>query len=453
MILNPKRICIIGAGPSGLAATKNCMQAKLDFVAYEKNDQVGGNWVFDSKTGHSSVYENTHLISSKIWSEYEDFPMPLEYPDYPSHLQMKHYFQSYAKHFEILEKIQFNHEVKEVKLDSNKKWQVQIADPAGKIFSETFDIIMVSSGHHHVPKYPKYSGTYTGKFIHSHDFKKIDESWRDKNILVIGAGNSACDIAVEAARISKNVQISMRNPQWIFPKFVFGIPGDVFAAKTRWLPKKIRQYSLKFLMRLIIGPYSKYGLPENKTLPLTTHPTLNSDLLDYIRHGRVKPRPAIKSLENLKVNFIDGSSEDFEIICACTGFSTEFSFFDETFLNFKDLDRIPLYLKMMHQSYESLYFIGLFQPLGCIWPLADYQAKLACLEILGRYRRPKNIVHAVQHEMNNPHFKFAPSPRHAMEVDYHTFRKELKSELKKAGVEIGHAPAGKKIKYKDFASV
>ncbi len=452
MGLEGKRVCIIGAGPSGITAAKNCKQAGLDFVVFEKNDKVGGNWVFKSKTGHSSVYENTHLISSKSWSEYEDFPMPESYPDYPNHIQLQAYFERYAKHFGIYSAIRFDHEVKHVTRESDGRWLVKYADGSGLVKVERFDYLMVSNGHHNVPKYPQYPGEFTGVFTHSHDFKAVDESWRDRRILIIGAGNSACDIAVEAARVSKSVKMSMRSPQWIFPKFIFGQPGDVFAARTRWLPRKVRQYGLKFLVRMILGPYSRYDLPENTQLPLSTHPTLNSDLLDYIRHGRIKPRPAIKSFDGKVVNFVDGSAEAFDIICACTGFWTEFSFFDRSFIDFKNLEKVPLYKKMMHAKYENLYFIGLFQPIGCIWPLADYQAKLACMEILGLYHRPKDMDKAVENEVKNPHFNFGPGQRHAVEVDYHTFRKELRAELKKAGIDIGRPPAGNPKLYKSAES-
>ena len=315
-----KRICIIGAGPSGITAAKNCMQAGLDFVVFEKNDKVGGNWVFNSKTGHSSVYENTHLISSKSWSEFEDYPMPDNYPDYPNHIQLQQYFEGYAKHFGIYSKINFDHAVTKVTRQNDGNWLVNYTDSNGSAQSEIFEVLMVSNGHHNVPKYPQYPGEYAGKFLHSHDFKGVDESWRDKRVLVIGAGNSACDIAVESARVSKVVHMSMRSPQWIFPKFIFGQPGDVFAARTRWLPKKLRQHGLKILVRLILGPYTRYTLPENPTLPLNPHPTLNSDLMDFIRHGRIKPRSAIKSWNGLTVEFVDGSKEEFDIICAATGF-------------------------------------------------------------------------------------------------------------------------------------
>ncbi|MEN9351956.1 MAG: hypothetical protein RL455_897, partial [Actinomycetota bacterium] len=198
-----KRICIIGAGPSGITAAKNCMQAGLDFVVFEKNDKVGGNWVFNSKTGHSSVYENTHLISSKSWSEFEDYPMPDNYPDYPNHIQLQQYFEGYAKQFGIYSKIKFDHAVNKVTREDNGNWLVNYTDSNGNTQSDTFEVLMVSNGHHNVPKYPTYPGEYTGKFLHSHDFKGVDESWRDKRVLVIGAGNSACDIAVESARVSK----------------------------------------------------------------------------------------------------------------------------------------------------------------------------------------------------------------------------------------------------------
>jgi cation diffusion facilitator CzcD-associated flavoprotein CzcO len=123
------QVCVIGAGPSGIAAAKNAIQFGFDVVVFEKNDKVGGNWVFNADTGHSSVYENTHIISSKIWSEYEDYPMPDEYPDYPSHRQLQAYFESYAKHFKVYERIRFKHTVTKVTRTGDGKWAVMRLAP------------------------------------------------------------------------------------------------------------------------------------------------------------------------------------------------------------------------------------------------------------------------------------------------------------------------------------
>ena len=108
------RICVIGAGPSGIAAAKNCVQAGLNVVVFEKNDRLGGNCVFNAATGHSSGYDNTHIISSKVWSEYEDFPMPADYPDYPGHRQLQAYFDAYARHFGVRSHVRFGQTVAHV---------------------------------------------------------------------------------------------------------------------------------------------------------------------------------------------------------------------------------------------------------------------------------------------------------------------------------------------------
>lgn len=444
-------VCVIGAGPSGITAAKNCLEAGLPVTVFEKNDKVGGNWVFNASTGHSSVYENTHIISSRIWSEYEDFPMPEDYPEYPNHRQLQAYFERYARHFGVMEQIRFHTRVDQVTRAEDGQWVVQYSAPEGGVHEARFSHLMVANGHHWNPKYPEYPGQFDGTFMHSHDFKGVDDSWRGRKVLVIGAGNSACDVAVESARLAEKVAISMRSPQWFLPKFMFGLPSDILGARTPWLPARLRQGLFTALLRLLQGDYAaKYGLPKPRTPVLSHHPSINSDLLDFIRHGRVKPRPAIKALKGDSVEFSDGRVEPYDIIVACTGFWISFPFFDRSLVDFQHAARVPLYRKMMHPDYPNLYFIGLFQPLGCIWPMADYQAKLACQEILGRYRRPRDLNAAIEHELAHPHLKFEGGSRHSTEVDYHCFRKELKAELKTAGIDIGRPPEGIARRYKHF---
>mgnify|MGYP003336988159 CR=1 FL=1 len=96
-----KKVCVIGAGPSGITAAKNLLDEGHEVVVYDQGREVGGNWVFDEATGHSSVFETTHIISSKQFSQYDDYPMPDSYPDYPSHLQLAEYFQAYARTFNL----------------------------------------------------------------------------------------------------------------------------------------------------------------------------------------------------------------------------------------------------------------------------------------------------------------------------------------------------------------
>ena len=336
--------------------------------------------------------------------------------------------------------------VDHVTKDVNGKWQVEYTDNQGNKHTKIYDYLMVSNGHHWMPKYPYYEGEFTGKWMHSHDFKGVTDEWRDKKILVIGAGNSGCDVAVESARVSKHIYISMRSPQWFVPKFILGYPADILVKALEKLSPKTRQKLLTKMVKAFTGNYADFGLPVNTKPMLTQHPTANSDFIDYIRHGKIHPKPAIKRLDGKYVEFVDGSKEEFDIICCCTGFWTVFPFFDKDFLDFQHSEKLPLYRKMMHAEHENLYFIGLFQPLGCIWPASDHQANLACQEILGKYKRPSNMQQAIENELTNPHYNFEGGQRHAAEVDYNDFRAELVSDLKTAGVYIPERKAPVSIK-------
>tara|TARA_B100000787_G_C16197623_1_gene302101 strand:+ start:3090 stop:4397 length:1308 start_codon:yes stop_codon:yes gene_type:complete len=424
-----KHVCIIGAGPSGLPAIKNISEAGISVIAYDYNGDVGGNWIYNEKVSHSSVFETTHIISSKTLSQYEDFPYGPEISDYPSHEELRNYFQSYAKHFNLYPHIQFNTLVKScVRLASND-WEVTtIKDENEHV--EIFTDLVVCNGHHWEPKYPVYPGKFTGDFLHSHQYKKA-APFRDKKVLVIGGGNSACDVAVETSRISAKTSISWRRGYRIIPKFLMGKPTDVFAIKMNFLPIFLRNLLAGFIAYINNGSNKIYGLPEPDHKFGATHPTINSELLYKIRHGKIKPKLEIERFDGKKVFFKDKSYEEFDVIIACTGFVLAHPFFDESFLNYRE-GPVPLYLKMFHPEHDNLYFIGMFQPLGCIWPGAEQQSKLAALAIKEIWKRPSNIESLCQREVTHPHMKQINTNRHRITVDFHRFIRDLKIQIKKA---------------------
>lgn len=418
------RVCVIGAGPSGLAAIKNLQeQGVSQITVFEKNNQIGGNWVYDENNDHSSVYETTHIISSKRWSQFEDFPMPESYPDYPSHRQVLAYFQNYASHFDLEKYIRFNTSVLKVEQNSQKQWKVTYQDEQGT-HEETFDYLLVANGHHWDPFTPEYPGHFEGEVMHSHQYKKASV-FSGKRVLVIGGGNSACDVAVEISRVSPETYISMRRGYNIFPKFVFGKPTDDAVAKTRWMPAGLRQKLFKLVIRVLQGRYAKYKLLDPDCGPLEIHPTINSELLYFIRHGKVRPQPGITHFEGKKVHFTNGKQLEFDTVIYATGYKISFPFFDKELIDFSGATKVPLYRKMMHADLDNLYFIGLCQPQGCIWPLADHQSKIVARIIMGTLERPEQLHQKIDQEMNKPHYRFKSHMRHALEVDYHMFRREL----------------------------
>lgn len=423
-----KRVCVIGAGPSGITAAKNLLDEHHEVVVYDYGNEVGGNWVFSDKPSHSSVFETTHIISSKTLSQYDDFPMPEDYPDYPSHQQLAAYFQAYAKRFNLYPHIEFHTLVVHCSRDSQGKWHVT-TKKYDHVKTEIFDVLAVCNGHHWKPRYPEYPGEFTGKFIHSHDVKRFSD-FADQRVLVIGGGNSACDVAVESCRVSKTTDISWRRGYWVIPKFIFGKPSDTIGgALINLLPAFVSRKLTSMLVRIIQGKNKRYGLPEPEHDFGFHHPTLNSELFYFIRHGKIKPRPDIKRLDGQRVHFTDGTSGEYDIIVACTGYWIDHPFFDKSFIDYSHGD-VPLYLRMFHPEIPNLYFIGLFQPIGCIWPGSELQSKLMASELSGKWKRPDNLPELAQREVNHPDYKQIKTPRHTITVDYHKFRKRLLRELK-----------------------
>ena len=424
------RVAVIGAGPSGISAIKNFTDQGFEVTAFERCNGVGGNWRFNDPSGHSSVFETTHIISSKYTSFYEDYPLPESASDYPSHKELLKYFDSYADHFDIKKNIKFGTEVVKCKQSDNDKWTVEWCHiESNKKETSNFDALVVCNGHHHEPRYPDYPGEFTGEYLHSHDFKSA-KPFAGKKVLVIGGGNSACDVAVETARVAKSISISWRRGYYLIPKFMYGLPTDLYAIKSRWVPRILRAPFMKYMLERFQGKNEDIGLQKPEQPIFATHPTVNSELYYAVRHGKVTPQKDIQSFNNNKVMFIDGHEEEFDVVIACTGFKIKHSFFDKDFINYEN-GKVPLLHRMIPADIKNLYFIGLFQPLGCIWPGAELQSKLAAKHLAGDWKPKKSIKDLLAKEMANPDVPQLDTPRHTITVDDLSFRERLKNELKK----------------------
>ena len=355
--------------------------------------------------------------------------MPSDYPDYPSHRLVRAYFEDYAAQFDLMRFIRLESRVDAANLLGNGKWSVVVSDPTGTR-EETFDDLIVCSGHHRDPFVPDVAGDFSGQTLHARDFKRA-APFQGRRVLVVGGGNSACDIAVDVGRVASHTCLSMRRGYHFVPKVMLGRPSDVLYQRIRrlGLPKSWTRRLADAWVRFSVGPPEKYGLQAPAGRLFEMHPTLSSDILSALRDGRVFARTGIERLDGAEVRFHDGRSESFDTIIWATGYRDGFPFLDASVVDWKPGEQPPLLLRMMHRRIASLFFVGLFQPIGCIWRLADYQARIAALQITGQLQRPMDIDARIFDQISSPHWRFDSAPRHALEVDYHDFRAELLKEL------------------------
>ena len=419
------RTCIIGAGSSGIATAKVLHQRDLPFDCYEKSDRVGGNWVFRNKNGMSACYRGLYINTSKTRMAYSDFPMPEDYPDFPHHSQIAAYFERYVDHFGIREHIRFETGVERVVKRTDGRFDVTLSTGETK----TYDAVAVANGHHWDPRWPDppFPGHFDGVQMHAHAYEEPD-AWKGKNVLVLGMGNSAMDIAVEASYVAKKTFLASRRGAWVVPKLIFGRPLDTIITDAR-IPFRIRRRIGETLLALTAGDPERYGLPRPDHRFGSAHPTISGRILDRLSHGAIEYRPNIERLEGKQVRFVDGRVEDVDVIVYCTGYKVTFPFFDPAFVAAKDND-LPLFRRVFHPEHANLFFVGLLQPLGAIMPLAEAQSHWIAEHLLGEYALPPRaeLERDIRDERDAMFERYVASPRHTMQVDYDDYLLALDQE-------------------------
>ncbi|MFE3292665.1 flavin-containing monooxygenase [Rhodococcus sp. NPDC059234] len=424
------RVCVIGAGSSGIAAAKALHAAGIPFDCFERGSVIGGNWVYDNPNGVSACYETLEINTSCPRMAFSDFPMPADYPPYARHDQVRDYFESYVEHFGFRHTITFGTTVERVEQAPDGTWSVRTTGPAGERVG-SYDAVLVANGHHWDPRWPEpaYPGTFTGEQIHSHDYRNADQL-AGRDVVVVGMGNSGLDISVEASKVARSATLSVRRSHWVMRKMLLGKPADR-VAMPGWVPGWAISAGLR-VAALTAGDLTRYGLPRPTHRPGQAHPVQSEQIRPRLAAGAITPRPGINHFDGDTVVFTDGSRSRADLVVWATGYRVSFPFFDPELVAAPEND-LPLWKRTVHPDLPGLYFVGLLQPLGAVMPLAEAQSAWIAETLAGRYLPPPaaEIRSQMTAEHDRAKRRFYNSPRHTMEVDFEHYLWSLERERRR----------------------
>ncbi|XP_004688176.1 PREDICTED: putative dimethylaniline monooxygenase [N-oxide-forming] 6 [Condylura cristata] len=439
-----KRVAIIGAGVSGLASIRSCLEEGLEPTCYERSNDVGGLWKFSDQAeeGRASIYQSVFTNSSKEMMCFPDFPYPDDFPNYMHHSKLQEYIKTFAQKKNLLRYIQFETLVTNVKKCPNfsvtGQWEV-VSEKDGKQESSIFDAVMICSGHHVYPNLPTDSfpglDKFQGHYFHSRDYKG-PETFKEKRVLVIGLGNSGSDIAVEISRLAAQVIISTRSGSWVMSRvWDDGYPWDMvhvtrFATFLRTaLPSFISDWLYVKKMNTWFK-HENYGLmPLNG--PLRKEPVFNDELPSRILCGKVFIKPNVKEFTATSAVFEDGTVfEAIDCVIFATGYGYAYPFLDDSIIKSRN-NEVTLFKGIFPPFLEksTMAVIGLVQSLGAAIPTTDMQARWAAKVFANLCVLPSKteMIEDIDEKMGKKLKWFGQSQ--TLQTDYISYMDELGSYI------------------------
>ena len=423
-----KRYAVIGAGAGGLCAAKTLLARGFDATIFEVGSHVGGLWVYDNDSGLSPAYRSLHINSEARVSSFGDFPFPPGTSLYPDHEEMHRYFEAYAAHFDLTRRIRFRSRVTAIE-PSDGRFTLRLDEGA----EDSFDGVVVATGHQSVPRDPPEMADFTGDYRHAHGYR-TPEPYAGQRVLVIGPGNSGVDIAADICTVTERTVLCARSPVLIMPRMMFGVPNSrtLVMVEKPWVPWPVRVRVRALLTRVFHGRMEQWGFrtPNGRTHPIS-HPTL----ISHIAWQRIAVKPGIQSVSGQEVRFVDGSAETFDSVIAATGYRTTFPYLPAALSPLAGT-RLALYNRVVHPAMPGLFFIGFFDVSGgSNIRMMDDQAEYIAAVASGALKLPgrEAMLAAIADDHAWSAKQFPDSPRYGLELDPRRYRKLLARDYARSG--------------------
>jgi amino acid transporter len=423
-VVYTRRYCLVGGGPSSMVMARALVKEGVPFDWYEKHGEFGGIWDMDNPT--SPMYESAHFISSKYTSGFYGLPMPQDFPDYPTWRQIRDYIRIFARTYGLYEHITFNTEVTDARLLEGDRWEVTTS--AG--VTREYDGLICAPGVTWHPSQPRLAGQdgFAGEIRHSVTFRDSME-FRERRVLIVGAGNSGVDIACDAAAQASQAFLSVRRGYRFVPKHIGGLPTDAVLGGLFEAPRVMSlSGNVNELIDAVVGDLTRLGLPAPDHDALASHPIMNTQVLHHLAHGDLIAKPDIDHLTETGVVFSDGSTEEIDFILMATGYEYRIPFINPDLLTWKS-GHPQLYLNVYSREVDSLYVLGFIEFADAAYKRFDEMAQLVAMDIRARetgiHREELLALKARDRPDLSGGIDYIDSPRHANYVESHAYQAYL----------------------------
>ncbi len=402
---------IVGAGPAGLAQARALRRAGIPFELIERHSGPGGIW--DIENPGSPMYGSAHLISSKGRSAFLGFPMPRAYPDYPDHRQVLAYLRDFAQAEGLRDGITFGTEVRRIEAAGEELWRAELSSGESRIYGA----VVCANGMTWDPLLPEIPGDFAGRLAHAVGYRG-PAAFEGRRVLVIGGGNTGCDVACDLAQAGVSTALSLRRGYHVVPRHILGLPADVVGAGLPGVPIRLQQGFSQGLLRLLRGDPVRRGWPRPDHRIFESHPIINSQILELVGRGRLQVRPDVAAFEGAEVRFANGSREAFDAVLLATGYKMSIPYLDPAYFEWQG-SKVAGFLTAFTARHPTLFTLGFLATNAGVFGDFDRLAHLIAQHLRDRREAPER-AHAFRAivEGEPPDLlgglQMVGSPRHAV---------------------------------------
>jgi dimethylaniline monooxygenase (N-oxide forming) len=418
-------VAVIGAGSTGLAVLRALRQQGLTVEGFEKGSDVGGVWRYENDNGLSGAYASLRTNVSRKRMEYPSFPMPVSDADFPGHAEMTAYLEAYAEENCLRQFIRFRTTIESMEPGRDGTWCLHVSNGSVR----RYRAVVVAIGVFWCPRMPEYPGSFEGELLHSHDYR-TPEPFAGRRVLVIGAGQSSAEIAVEVSGLAARTCMSIRGGAHVVPRWIGRRPYDSLdVAPFNRMSWRLLNYIYAFRASRELGSVpTSWPTPARRLLEGI--PIVSSDLFPAIRRGKVMIKPAIDRLMVNGVRFGDGSEEPVDSIVCATGYRISLPFLSST-VALANGREFPLYRRIMPPNQVGLFFAGFVDAPGGLLPVVETQAEWIAAVLAGRLclPAPDQMWRAMKAVERRTRQRFPAENSFSIRCDPHAYRRMLRSDL------------------------